>query len=70
MKPIEYHPQAVDDYDTSEIFYENCKTGLGDEFRACIEFSTQEIRTNPGSFPIHRGMIRFYLVKRFPFVIY
>lgn len=51
-------------------WYENQRTGLGEEFILCIEASLNVIGHNPHLFPKKHKNIRCVLTQRFPYGIF
>ena len=62
---------AEQEFDDSIAYYENHRSGLGQEFRAAIEQLFQTIADNPDRFRKIAGDVRRAVVThRFPFVIH
>ncbi len=71
MKPIVIHGKARAELDHAIGHYERQKIGLGLDFLTEIEKAVSKIKENPeiGS-PYKKKNLRYYLVHRFPYVIY
>ena len=71
MKPIVFHSKARAELDRAIGYYEGQKRGLGLDFQSEIEKSISKIKENPqiGS-PYKVKDVRYYLVHRFPYVVY
>jgi toxin ParE1/3/4 len=71
MKPVVIHSEAKAELDQAIGFYEARKEGLGAELQCEVEDTIAKIQANPalGS-PYKSTEIRFFLVHRFPFVVY
>ena len=67
---IEISEEAEIDFDKSYEYYFEGSIKVADTFFRTINYSLENIRQNPFSFPIVYKIIRKYLVKKFPFVIY
>ena len=71
MKPVVLHDQAAEELEEAVAWYEQCRSGLGGEFRSAVEGAIRRIRENPqaGS---RLGATRFrcLLVRRFPYVVF
>lgn len=71
MKPIVFHSKARVELDRAIGHYERQKRGLGLDFQSEIEKTVSKIREDPqiGS-PYKAKNVRYYLVRRFPYVVY
>jgi toxin ParE1/3/4 len=71
VKPILFHRQARFELDRAVGYYERQKQGLGLDLHAEVEKAVAKIQQNPklGS-PYQVEEIRYFLVSRFPYVIY
>lgn len=58
--------------DLSEAFqyYEDCRSGLGNDFLLCIEASLSRINRNPNQFRAVYKEVRRAFVTRFPYGIF
>ncbi|MEK6794799.1 MAG: type II toxin-antitoxin system RelE/ParE family toxin [Spirochaetota bacterium] len=63
-------PEAETDLFESSLWYDEQRTGLGDEFIGCIEAKIAEIIRNPVAFPVIDLDVRRALIRRFPFGIF
>ncbi len=67
---IEFHPEARVELAESADWYEDKKSGLGDEFIDDVELKLEQILKRPLSYSeIHNGT-RQASIKRFPYFIY
>ena len=71
MKPVIVHSQARAELDEAMAFYEQQKMGLGLVLQAAVERTIGRIQRNPhlGS-PYKATEFRYYLVRRFPYIIF
>lgn len=65
-----YLPEAVDDVDAAHAYYEQQRTGLGDEFVEALRAAVDRIRDNPQMYGVIRRELRAAPLKRFPYVVY
>ena len=64
-------PWAKLDLADAALFYEQRRSGLGDEFLAAVKTRLNDVRERPGSFPIaYKNDLRRALVNRFPYAIW
>jgi plasmid stabilization system protein ParE len=71
MKPLSIHRQASAELDETMRYYERRRQGLALALHAQIQKAFAHIQANPtlGS-PYKRTRFRFWVVRRFPYVIY
>jgi toxin ParE1/3/4 len=51
-------------------WYEECRTGLGDEFLAAIAETLLRLEANPEGFPVYYRGFRRILTRRFPYKLF
>ena len=72
---VELHPEARAELRIAALWYEERRTGLGDDFVAAIDATLRRITELPESFPpwpgLHQGswLIRKASVDRFPYLV-
>lgn len=69
MKPVEFHPDAESELADAVAFYDAKSLRLGSEFDGAIAAAFEYVRKNPEAGSPVRGMLRRWLVKRFPYSI-
>lgn len=67
--PIEYHPEARLEADTSFDWYRERSFGAAEQFQEAIEKAQSAIQKSPETWPEYLFGTRRYLLKRYPFVI-
>src|SRR5438132_4616566 len=68
-KPLIIEPEAERDIANAYEWYEQQRSGLGDDFALCLEAGLQTIRERPRSFPRIRRAARRMLIQRFPYLM-
>src|SRR5688572_7501807 len=63
------HDFAAAELLEAALWYENKRTGLGDEFILCYEAKLNQVLTNPLQFQIRHKNCRFALFDRFPYYL-
>jgi len=63
-------PEAHQDIAGAYAWYEEHRTGLGEEFLSCVEACTEAIRRTPDLHPVVHETYRRALVRRFPYAIF
>lgn len=62
--------EAEDDILEAYIWYEEQKSGLGEEFLKSLDTAMGAILLNPGSYRVrYKKKVRAFLVDRFPYLI-
>ena len=69
MYKIVFTKRASQEFDKSFSWYEQQRTGLGDDFEKAIEVVLGRISERPQSFRLGKKPYREALVKKFPFLI-
>ena len=69
MKRFEFHPDARVEYLAAILYYDDARSGLGDEFVTEIEDAIDLILAHPLAWPRMGGRVRRCLIGRFPFGI-
>lgn len=70
MKPVVFHPDAVQEAHDAADYYEGKRRGLGKDFRQELDAALARVRQNPQWFAIVSGKMRACTVHRFPFAVY
>src|SRR5262245_20942034 len=71
MKPrIVFRREAAAELESSWLWYENERRGLGDEFLKSVDDTLARIQNAPDSYQVVQRDIRQLMVPRFPFAIY
>jgi plasmid stabilization system protein ParE len=65
-----FTPEAEIDLAEAFAWYENQRTGLGEEFFLCVEACIEAIRRIPALYPVVHENYRRGIVRRFPYVIF
>ena len=66
---VSFHPEALDEYKTASIWYEERQEGLGLQFEKIIDNKIKQILHNPSAFAKSKGQYRQAKTRTFPFVI-
>lgn len=67
MKPLQFHPEALQEADKAAEFYKNIQSGLEKRFLVALQDAVSRIRANP---LLHRnveGNIRKCRLHHFPY---
>ena len=67
---IEFHAQAREELAESAQWYEDRKSGLGEEFLIEVESKLERIANRPQSHPVTYENVRQISLTRFPYLIY
>ncbi len=71
MKPVIIHGQARMELDEAMAFYDQQKSGLGPALQGAVERAVEAIQQNPKlGAPYKNTEFRYYVVRRFPYVIF
>ena len=66
-----FHPEAETEFHKAIDYYEECESGLGEDFAIEVHTAIQNILTYPEAWPPLEGDIRRCLTSRFPYgVVY
>jgi len=63
-------PEAQQDVDEAYWWYEDCRSGLGEEFLGCVDACIQTICRMPDLYPVIHEQYRWALVRRFPYSVF
>ena len=63
-------PEAEQDIAEAYVWYENRRTGLGEEFMSCVDACIEAIRRMPEMHPRVHEDYRRGLVRRFPYAVF
>ena len=66
---FDFHPDAEKELLEAIDYYENCETGLGEDFSLEIYSAIQNILSYPVTWPVLEDDIRRYLANRFPYAL-
>jgi len=66
---VVFSPEARQEFEEAEEYYERKVPGLGERFRAEVRAAVPRIRAWPLSCPCERGDIRRLTLSRFPYKI-
>lgn len=69
MKPVEYHPSALEELIQAAEYYESKVVGLGQRFLDEIEHCVADIAESPGRWPYFLLNARRRLLDRFPYML-
>ena len=67
---VRFKPSADRDVESAFVWYEERRTGLGDEFLEEVDAAVTRIAANSRAHQIVRGRIRRAVVHRFPYLIF
>lgn len=67
MLRVELHPDAAAELEAGVQWYESQALGLGDDFLHDVEAGVVAVRESPDRWPVFEGVIRRYLLHRFPY---
>jgi toxin ParE1/3/4 len=71
VKPAVYHRRAQAELDKAIAYYEKQQRGLGLELEEEVYAAIRIVRENPQiGAPYGRSKQRYYLVRRFPYIIF
>jgi plasmid stabilization system protein ParE len=68
-KPLEFHPQAEEDYLTALAWYRERSLTAASNFESAIHRAIRRIRQHPERWPIYFADFRKYTLHQFPFSI-
>ena len=63
------HPEADKELEYASLYYDDCWSGLGDDFLDEFEATLSRILEDPLRWPIYRGNARKLNFHRFPYAI-
>jgi plasmid stabilization system protein ParE len=66
---IEFHPEALAEFEDAARYYANCRDGLELRFIACVEFALSHIQKTPGRWRIFEDDVRRCLTRVFPYAV-
>jgi toxin ParE1/3/4 len=70
VKQVTLHEEALMEMGAAKDYYEEKKSGLGDEFLVEVENALASVASNPQAFGFYRSTkFRKRLVKRFPYLV-
>ena len=68
--PLDYRPEVRNEIDAAYFWYEQQRTGLGEEFLTALRDQLDRIQDNPELYGVLYRQIRACLLRRFPYVVY
>lgn len=69
MTVLSFHPEAILEYESAAVRYEQLQQGLGVRFIASVESTLQGILADPAAWPVLESDIRRRLTRVFPYAI-
>jgi plasmid stabilization system protein ParE len=69
MTRLEFHPDALAEYEASVEHYESIQPGLGSRFIASVESALQSILESPATWPVLEQDVRRRLTRVFPYAV-
>lgn len=69
MTRLEYHPDALTEYERSVEYYESVQAGLGSRFIGCVEAALDSVLESPSTCPVLEGDVRRRLTRVFPYAV-
>ena len=70
MRAVILRPEAKRELADAYFWYQEKRTGLGDEFLLCIDAAIQQARRSPEMYPVVHRNVRRALVRRFPYGVF
>jgi plasmid stabilization system protein ParE len=67
---LEFHPQALAEFEDSARYYADCRAGLEVQFIECVEQALTRVSDAPSRWAVFEGDVRRVLVRVFPFAIF
>lgn len=69
MNRLEYHPDALAEYENSVEYYESVQVGLGSRFVGSVEAALDSVLESPTTWPALKGDVRRRLTRVFPYAV-
>lgn len=66
---LEFHPQALAEFDEAARYYEERQSGLGVRFYASVETTLRNIVATPMQWPVLAQDVRRCLTRVFPYAV-
>jgi hypothetical protein len=66
---IEFHPEALAEFEGAARYYANCQDGLELRFIARVEFALSQIQKTPDHWRIFEEDVRQCLTRVFPYAV-
>lgn len=66
---VEYHPLTISDLNNAVTYYNQQRTGLGDEFRSEVYATIARVHSNPSQYAVVKHGIRRCFLHRFPYAV-
>lgn len=63
-------PEAEEDIRQAYVWYEDQRTGLGNDFLLCIETALSQIQHNPLQYSYVHKEVRRAIARRFPYAVF
>lgn len=62
-----FHPEAETEFYETIDYYEECESGLGEDFSIEVQMTIQNILAHPSAWPTVEDNVRRCLTSRFPY---
>jgi len=66
---IEFHPEALVEFENAACYYAGRQKGLESRFISCLEAALAEIQKNPTRWRVFEEDVRRYLAPVFPYAV-
>lgn len=66
---IEFHPEALAEFEDAACYYANCQKGLESRFIFSIESALSQIQKTPTRWRVFEEDVRRYLTRVFPYAV-
>jgi toxin ParE1/3/4 len=66
---LEFHPEALAEFESAVRHYEQQQTGLGSRFAAAVEAAITSVLNSPLTWPVLEKDVRRRLTRVFPYAI-
>jgi len=66
---IEFHPEALDEFENAARYYAGCQEGLERRFITCVESALSRIQKIPDRYRIFEDDVRRCLTRVFPYAV-
>jgi toxin ParE1/3/4 len=66
---LEFHPEALAEFESAVRHYEQQQTGLGSRFAAAVEAAITSVLNSPLTWPVLEKNVRRRLTRVFPYAI-
>jgi len=66
---LEFHPEALNEYEDAALYYADCQPGLELRFIDCVESALRQISETPTRLRLFEEDLRRCLVHVFPYAV-